>query len=621
MTSKTSSTRRMKEFRETYLWSLKKNRGMMALLALLMFIALPMILMTVMANTQNRITTEIYTPEMWTQTYMSGIMTLTAALVTPLSLIFVLVISVSLFGYMHQKRSVDTFHALPVGRTPMILGRLLAGLTTLYAPVLLNFMIVFFVGASYPVLLQNCWTAVLSYLLWLMLICLATLCLSAFMAVCTGMTTDMILSLLGVNAAYPLLIFLGDRFASSLLPGLNTGLNSNSLFLTALSPFSAAFMPYILSGSQYQGGSSPVSTGFYVWWTVFTLILLAGTVILYQKRKSECAESSFAFSLPKNAIRFMITAVVGLGFGLLLQSETENLSNFFIGLIAGSLAAHIVTEAIYSRGFKQLKKSFVGYGFFAAVFLAAYAVLATGFFGYDTRIPSADSVTSITVNDAYTSSGGRINNKSQHELAEILPTLTEKSNIDKVMELHKTITQEKRSHSYPYCLNSANGSPLTITYHLKNGGTMKRTYYFEYQTDDQGNFFSPLGDVAKSKEYRETSNLLFYVEPEYIKSIDVGSKTSESSVTFAPDINTKKELLDALKQDILDGKVGDGKTAADSFTYLMIEYKAPLQLKDGKLKTLLNGYDGDIYLYANNYYYAEGSGKTSELMEKLGWTK
>lgn len=621
MTSKTSSTRRRKEFWETYLWSLKKNRGMMALLALLMFIALPMILMILMANTQNRITTEVYTPEMWTQTYLSGVTGLTALIVTPMSLIFVLVISVSLFGYMHQKRSVDLFHALPVGRTPMILGRLLASLTALYAPIFLNFALVFIVGAAYPVQLQLCWVTVFSYLLWLMLICAAALCLSSFMAVCTGMTTDMILSLLGINAAYPLLIFLGDRFASSLLPGLNTGLTANSLILTAVSPYMAAFMPYIVSGSQARSGALVVDTGFYVWWILFTLVLLAGTVLLYQKRRSECAESSFAFSLPKNVIRFMITAVTGLGLGLLLQSGTESSGNFFIGLIAGSLAAHIVTETIYSRGFKQLKRSLVGYGVFMAVFVVTYAFLATGALGYDIRVPLAEDVSSVTIEDPYTNNGGQILDANHRVLTSVTPTLTEKANIEKVTEFHKKITQDKREHSYPYCLNSMNGTSFTLTYHLKNGGTVNRTYYLEYKNDGQGNPISPLGEIADTREYKETQDLLFYVEPEYIKSVDLDTRGGEDSTTFAPDLNTKKELLDAMKQDYLDGKLNNGKDLGAEASYLVIEYKTPLQVKDGKLKTLLNGYEGNIYLYANSYHFLNNSSKTGELVEKLGWNK
>nr|WP_319489069.1 hypothetical protein [uncultured Caproiciproducens sp.] len=615
MTSTTSLTRRKKELKETYLWSLKKNRGMMALLALLLFMALPMVLMTIMANAQNN-TTEIYTTDMWTQTYMQGFWALVSILAIPIILIFVVVIAVSLFSFMHQKRSVDLFHALPIGRTPMLLGRLLAGLTALLVPVLLNFAIVAIVGVSYPVDMTSCGAAIITLLLWLMLISTAALLLCAFMAVCTGTTVDMVLSLLGVNAAYPLLIFLSDHFAKLLLPGLVTDLKPDSIILSAIAPFAAAFMPFLGSESLYSGSSQPVSAGFFIWWIVFTFLLLAGTVFLYKRRKSECAESSFAFPIPKNVIRFMITAVVGLGFGLLLQSSSGNSANFFIGLVSGSLAAHIVVEAIYSRGFKQLKKSFAGYGVFAAVFLIAYAVLATGGFGYDTRIPNAADVTSVSIDgDSYDGSN-IIYDEHNNRLARITPTLTDSKNIEQVIDVHKKIVEEKK-HYYPYSMQNIRGITYALSYHLKNGSVVKRSYTVPYQNTKDGGYTSVFSGITELKEYRESGNLLFYVEPEYIKSVDVGKGNNSESLTVAPDLNAKTSLLDALQQDYLSGKIDPDKSEA--MAYITIEYKHPLELKDGKLKTYLGNYSGKIDLGSRQYVLPASGSQTAALIKELGW--
>lgn len=58
----------------------------MALLALLMFLAFPLILMIGMVNAQNN--TDIsYTAEMWITTYMQYVTALTSFLVTPLILL------------------------------------------------------------------------------------------------------------------------------------------------------------------------------------------------------------------------------------------------------------------------------------------------------------------------------------------------------------------------------------------------------------------------------------------------------------------------------------------------------------------------------------------------------
>lgn len=624
MTSTTSSIRRRKEFRETYLWSLKKNRGMMALMALLLFMALPMILMTIMANARNN-TKEIYTPDMWTQTYMQSFRSLIPILAIPITLIFVVVLSVFLFSYMHQKRSVDLFHAMPVGRSPMLLGRLFAGLTALFAPILLNFAITLAVGISYPVEMNTCWIPILTYLLWLMLISAAALFFCAFMAVCTGTTVDMILSILGVNAAYPLLIFLSNNFARLLLPGFATDLNSSSIILAAIAPFAAAFMPFfgnsgrIYRGRIISGATQNVETAFFIWWILFALVLLAVTVILYKKRSSECAESSFAFPIPKNVICFMITAVTGLGFGLILRgSSGESSANFFIGLIAGSLAAHIVTEAIYSRGFKHLRKSFAGYGVFVAVFLVAYAILATGGFGYDTRIPNAADVASVSIDGEYYDGNDTIYRPDGNTLAQITPTLTEAKNIEQMVDVHKKVIEENKK-SYPYSIQMSNGITYKLSYHLKNGKVVKRSYSVPYQDTKDGGYTTVFTPITELKEYRESGNLLFYVEPEYIKSIDVNTRNNGEGLTVAPDLNTKKRLLEAMRQDYLNGIIDSNKE--NTTVSISVEYKHPIELRDGKLKSYLGNYSGKIDLGSRGYQLPEKGSATVALIKELGWDK
>ena len=54
MTSKTSSIKWGKELRETYVWSLKRSRGMMALMTALLFLALPAVLLFALANANIR---------------------------------------------------------------------------------------------------------------------------------------------------------------------------------------------------------------------------------------------------------------------------------------------------------------------------------------------------------------------------------------------------------------------------------------------------------------------------------------------------------------------------------------------------------------------------------------
>lgn len=631
MTLTTFSNRSLREFRETYLWSLKKARGMSALLALLMFIAFPMILMISMNSLEviKNNPKYNYTTDVWVSTFTSSVTAMSIAAMV-LALIFAAVVSVMLFSYLHQKRSVDLFHSLPVGRVPMLLGRYCAGLTALFVPVLVNFAAVSIVGFSYGIGAEFSFAYVAVKLLWFLLMLTAAMTFSVFMAVCTGTSFDMMISILGVNAAYPLLIFTGAEFATRLLPGFSTDFGINSTLLTALAPFVAAVLP--LANFEKSSRAVPpdfVTGGFLLWWILFTLVLLAASVLLYQRRKSECAESSFAFPIPKIFIRFIITAVAGIGLGLILMLSANQPVNFFIGVVAGSVAAHIVVEAVYSRGFKRIKKSFSWYAVFVLTFLVFYGVLATGCFGYDTRVPTADEVQGISIDEMpgeyyQYADNTRIQSADDYRaLAKLTPEIKAKENIDKVLSLHKTMTDANRKSSFPYSIRSADFNGIAFTYHLKDGRTIKRTYSETEPNESQSKTNNMAQQISLIKEFRETANILTYLEPEYIQSFSFAygsDKPSDSPVT--PDLAAKKELLEALKQDYLNGKVDIEDVPAGQLAGVILEYENPITVKDGKLKNYLNGYSGKILLNGSNYINLKGGAeKTQQVIDKYGWNK
>jgi ABC-2 type transport system permease protein len=624
MTLTTSSNKKLREFREIYLWSLKKVRGMSVLLALLIFMALPMILMISLNSNKNYIGLDDPYKRL-VSTYSSIVVTMSIMSMV-IALVFTAVISVMLFNYLHQKRSVDLFHSLPLGRVPMLLGRYCAGLTALLLPVLVNYVVVCIVGFSYGIDVEHSFTFVAIKMLWFLLMLIAAMTFSVFMAICTGTSFDMMISILGVNAAYPLLILVGAEFTTRLLPGFSTDFSASSTLLTALAPFVAAVLPISTSDGN-PASADFVTGGFLLWWILFTLFLLAASVWLYQKRKSESAESSFAFPIPKIVIRFLITAVAGIGFGLVLMLSADRPSNFFIGLVTGSLAAHIIVEAVYSRGFKQMKKSFSWYAVFALAFLVFYGVLATGCFGYDTRVPSADEVQSITFEEIpreyyeYPDNTPIYSADDFRLLAKITPKIQTTENIDKVLSLHKALTEENRKSFFPYPINMKIGNGITVTYHLKDGGILKRTYPETEPDLWKSKIQNMAQQITEIKEFRETASILTYLEPEYIQSFafSYGSdKPNEPAII--PDAKAKEELLEAIKQDYLSGKAYVEEVPEGQLEGVILEFETPITIKDGKLKDFLNGYDGEVILNGSNYISLKGGAEqTQKVIDKYGW--
>lgn len=636
MTSTIFSASSWKEFTITFKMALKKVRGMMALLALLLFIAFPMILMVAMSNIQNNARQALTQETLDSMCF--GYVSFIMVFIMPLILIFTVVVAVMLFSYLHRKRSVDLFHALPIRRVPMLMGRYCAGLTALFVPVVLNFVIVAVIGFSYHISMQYSFHFVFNRMLWTMLMAAAALTFSAFMAICTGTSFDMVLSIIGVNAAYPLLIFVSGVLASRILPGLQVAVAPKSTVLTAFSPFAAAFLPLCSAYGNDWDSANGVSSGFYIWWILCTLLLLGASILLCRKRKSECAESNFAFPIPKIIIRFMVTAVSGMGLGVLLLVATDMQTSFFIGVVSGSLAAHIVVEAVYSRGFQQMRKSFSWYGIFAASFVVFYAVLATGFFGYDTRVPSVGEVQSISVTAPNSNAENQFYSTSENEhfrkIGKLDPAIKEKGNIEKVLASHRAFVENNRKTRFPYSLQNRGYDNFVLTYHLKNGGEVVRSYPYSHTATEDDAVQTPLDDMIKQvtqiQEYHKTASILFYLEPEYIESlsIDMLSKDDKSNAKDIPLVlnrNEKKELLEALRQDSLNGTINyEYNPCRNEKNYLEVnfQYADSITLKDGELKTLLGGYSGKISISGiTNFALYSNATNARAVIDKYGWNK
>lgn len=598
MILKIFSDRQWKEFREIYCWSLKQRFGIMLLYMALLFMALPMILLLVITNTRDN--ANLYSVNgasvtQMEQSFSGALRVLLPVLIVPLTLLFVLILSVMLYNYMHQKRSVDYFHSLPAGRTPLLLGKFFAGLTMIFIPLTVNFGIVAVLiaannlGSAVPLI------SILYDLLWAMLMVTAAFSFTVLMAVCSGTTMDMVISAIVINLAYPILILLCQVTASSVLPGLDLTDNLMNVYTFAFAPFAAAFMPFL--PTSYSG--STMGSPFTVWWIFLTIVLVAACIALYRKRKSESAENNFAFPLPKIIIRFTATAAVGLGLGFLFISMTANNNQFyfFLGVFLGSLITHIIAEVIYSRGFKGLKKSFVYYGAFAALFLIAYLPLSFGFFGYDTRIPATAEVASVSFDNAYTSNNNgaaKVLDEKGNTLATIAGKLTSPENIDMVRTIHQTMIDIYKQNGYPYKLMANNSGTIRITYHLKNGHTLTRIYPANHMLDSGSPVRTQSIKIQNLKEYKESGNLIYYLEPSYIQSIDVALKAGIGS-NLKPGTTLSHELIDALQQDY-DTETEAATAGYDDAIQFSISFQSSFVPAPGSpLKKLIGNYSGKVH--------------------------
>lgn len=613
MTSKISFPERWQEYCRIYRWSLKKNIGMMALLTVLLFIGLPMVLLVQLPNSYQSLKTvsnmsDAERLQELARGYEGYLHTVVPVFAASLLLLFAIVLCIRLFSYMQNKRSVDLFHALPVGRVPMLLGHWCAGLTVLIVPVLFNFGILALIAAAYGIPASAGSIGLAAAMFWLLLMSATALTFCMFMAVCSGNTIDTMLSILGVNAGFPLLLISCMYLINQTVPGMNIPIKNHISLIALLAPFVSAYLPFF-----------GVNGWFLPWWLFLTAAMLAGSCLLYRRRKSEGAEDQFAFPIPKVVIRFLLTASGGIWFGLLLSAISNSFVGFLLGVLVGSAVVHAIIEAIYSRGFRHLKKSIAGYAVFVGVFAVFYAVIGTGCFGYDTWVPNASEVESVTVDTGYANYYGgskEIYDANQQFLMNLSPVLTSADGLKTVTEVHRNIISLYRSDGFPYYPHLSPGNDK-LTYKLKNGKTVQRTlqYPLGYK-QTYAKFGNEFKKIISLSEYQQGNDIIFFIEPNDIQSI--AFYNGNDSKTIVPIDSAKKELLDGLKQNYPKNILEDAKDAQKK--KITVDFKKEIEPKSAKLKQQLGSYNGKVCLYSGEYRYESGD-VVDQLVQKMGWNK
>ena len=136
MTSTTSFREFMREWKALYGWNLRRSRGISLLYFGLIVLVGPVLAFLAGAS-QN-----------YSMVSLRNMIPVYCGLTMPFTMAFVLVFSIQRFGYMHNKRSVDLYHSMPVRRVPMLLASWSAAVTGLLLPLLADIFLFFLLGLT-----------------------------------------------------------------------------------------------------------------------------------------------------------------------------------------------------------------------------------------------------------------------------------------------------------------------------------------------------------------------------------------------------------------------------------------------------------------------------------------
>lgn len=486
MTLTTSPVKNKSSMLSVFLWVLKNNFIVTLIFTILMFTEYPLIMFWT-ASSQIAFDYKVDVESLeYMASYLYPFTSLTAV-------IFALVVSFICFKHLHNKRSVDFYGALPLSRHSMFFAHYFAGLTILAVPILLNGIIAIIANA---VLGVNVFEFFIPHLLIMLLTAFASFNFNVFLSTCSGKGSSAIVLSLGLQGMFPFAVLITSAMFTSWVPGFNNIFADIPLLIYMLT--TPASISIVSAVGYFPFENWDGLAVFILYFIVFAVFFLFTGYFTYKKRRMECAQTEFAFKLPANIIRFIITYTVGIMlsamFASILEASEADMTFrhiwFWIGMLIGTFIAHIILEAILSKGFKQFKRSLITYGSVLGFAVVLYAFTMTGFFGIYAYIPNAEDVVSVSLgNDhsLYCDYYGD-NNNSIFDLFES-PVVKDKEFITDVIDVHKDIIKNIKDNellpfgpgrnSYGYDYYSDYSSYIynfEITYTLKNGKEITRTY-------------------------------------------------------------------------------------------------------------------------------------------------
>lgn len=420
------------------------------------------------------------------------------------AMLFATVISFIAFSYLHNKRSMDFYGSMPVSRRTQFFGRLVAVVASTIVPLI----IVCLIGNG-VLLFDNFGGAVSAFFCGTLGI-LGNIAFIAFIAVCCGTVGHSIVTYILISGAYPICVLVLTLYPQMVLPGMSsfTGFGEfpvSPVVLSLLSPFIAPICAFgsgfivSLTTMTSVGFSDIISApiSYYIWWTLFTAGLVVASYFLVKKRKSESAQSGFAFVFPSVAIKFLTSVTAGLVMGMILASvstlpyssnqigSVAYILLFCVGIIVGTIISHIILHLIYHKGMSGFGKWMILYGCEALAAIGFFFIVTTGMFGYVTRVPDAEDIKKVEVSfNGYIDDYNHVTIKGKNPY---VYSTKDPENIKAIIECHSAVAQEYEDEysglytsvwddRYDVSYDTYNGDGLYLRYTDKNGNTVTRAY-------------------------------------------------------------------------------------------------------------------------------------------------
>lgn len=298
------------------------------------------------------------------------------------------VLGVSTFAYLHNKKQIDFYHSLPVKRQLWFLVHISTGILLPAVIYLLSLVLALTVcgvnGAFTPELAPAAAVGFLGNMLYYILV-YVTVVLAMMM---TGTRLAAVLGSAVFFVYCPMLSGLVTGFYEIFFDTYYYGTPSVwSRVIIKLSPM------FALIQAMTDGLTLGRIAG------TMGAILAVGLLsfFLYLKRPSEAAGRTMAFGWSTGVIKIILVVAFGMAGGMFFYSMRDSLSWMVFGVIVGVVISHCVIEVIYHSDFKKL---FCHEKTLALCMTAALAISMSFYFDifrYDEYLPDEGSLACASI--------------------------------------------------------------------------------------------------------------------------------------------------------------------------------------------------------------------------------
>ena len=397
-----------------------------------------------------------------------------------------------LFGDLYNTRMCNALHALPLRRESWFVTNLASGFSfslipTTAALLFSLLMILLGAGRCNNGLLIPVMVFIGANVQYIFFFGLATFC--AFLV---GKRFAMAVVYAIINFASMIAYWLVDTLYTPMLYGIKTVMEPFILFSPVVQQCTVAYMDVEWlrpePSSVYRAYPSRGIMYFTEGWGYIAICAALGiglmglALVLYRRRKLECAGDFMAIRGIEPVFLTVYTLVVGCVFQMIFGTFTGNDIGFslFVGLFVGFFTGRMLLKRTV-RVFQW--KAWGKCGILIGIFLLTLLLTWLDPLGLQKWMPDAEDVISIRVNanhGNYGSNGDSFTVEDAEDIEKMLQVhalLIDKGAEDEIVTLAPTVVGEDLTPSKNYSM------PVSLTYTLKNGRTVSRYYYVTVKSE------------------------------------------------------------------------------------------------------------------------------------------